>query len=461
MYITDARAVGRHRGHRTGGLHSILTPSDADCCTSTPLPIHQVPRRHGHALTPANQRRRRPYGSVPAARSVPGDGTGDAAAQTGHGESASGAAEGVRYGGSGGTAASVVGHSGQRLVVLYIHLTADTNDYFRLNSFNGGPYEGAYSFHPRHMAVNYPGNIDDDDLTPFTQECDLNVPLDTPTGMSAFLQRVKLGDLSREAANTLPSILLEQEETDYSAVLALDAKFHAYLDALPMFFRLDTASMQHSEAICTARPVIPYQRISTNLGLHTRICRLHRPYYLHGRTDPRYAPSHAACVASAHKVLDLRRAMDDVGAHSMGPRPARLWKVAQHVFSAALVLAADVALDPSGVDAGAKREQVLAACRTLEESMRESIPLREGVQRYLQTLMATLRGEDGGGEGLLAAVKGRDGNEILVEGGALDSGDVDWDNLWVEFLDVVPELDVQGWNALLDNIDFGIPGGDA
>ena len=93
--------------------------------------------------------------------------------------------------------------------------------------------------------------------------------------------------------------------------------------------------------------------------------------------------------------------------------------------------------------------------------MRESIPLREGVQRYLQTLMATLRGEDGGGEGLLAAVKGRDGNEILVEGGAQDSGDADWDNLWAEFLDVVPELDVQGWNALLDNIDFGIPGGDA
>ena len=314
------------------------------------------------------------------------------------------------------------------------------------------------------MAVNYPGNIDDEDLTPFTQECDLNAPLDTATGMSAFLQRVKLSDLCRETINTLPSMLLEQEEVDYSSILALDAKFHAYLDTLPVFFRLDTASMRQSEAICIARPVIRQQRIAVNLGLHTRICRLHRPYYLHGRTDSRYAPSHAACIASAHKVLDLRRAMDDVDARSVGPRPARLWKVAQHVFSAALLLAADVALDPGGADAGARREQVLATCRTLEESMRESVSLREWVQKNLQTLMSTLRGEDGSGEGMLAGVQGRDGNRISVDGGTLDTVDTvdtDWDKLWAEFLDVVPELDVQGWNMLFDNMDFGDPGGDA
>jgi hypothetical protein len=311
------------------------------------------------------------------------------------------------------------------------------------------------------MAVNYPSNIDDDDLTPFTQECDLNVPLDRPTGMSAFLQRVKLGDLCREAVNTLPSMLLEQEESDYSSILALDAKFRAYLDDLPVFFRLDTPSMQYSEAIYTARPVIRHQRIAINLGLHIRICRLHRPYHLHGRTDPRYAPSYTACVASAHQVLDLRRAMDDVGARSVGPRPARLWKIAQHVFSAALVLAADVALDPGGADAGTKGERVLAACRTLEESMRESVALREGVQRNLQTLMATLRGENESGGSLLARGKGQDGNGVSVEGGAQDTGGIDWDGLWAEFLDVVPELDVPGWNALLDNIDFGVQGANA
>ena len=354
-----------------------------------------------------------------------------------------------------------MGRGGHRLVVLYVHSNADADYDIRLNSFSGGPFEGAYIFHPRHMAVNYPGNIDDDDLTPSTQECDLNVPLDTLTGMSAFLQRVKLADLCRETIDTLPSMVLDQDEADYSSILALDAKFHAFLDAAPVFFRLDAPSMLRSEAVCAAHPVIRHQRVAGNLGVHIRLCRLHRPYYLRGRTDSRYAPSHAACIASARTVLDLRRAMDDVSTMSGGPRPARLWKVAQHVFSAALVLAADVALDPGGEDAGVKREQVLSAYHMLEESMKESVSLREGVQTNLQTLMATLRGEDGRRGSLLADAKGQDGKGVSVEGIAQDTGDVDWDTLWADFLDVVPELDVQGWDALLGNIDFGPPGGGA
>lgn len=75
--------------------------------------------------------------------------------------------------------------------------------------------------------------------------------------------------------------------------------------------------------------------------------------------------------------------------------------------------------------------------------------------------MATLRGEGGSGEGLLAGVQGRDGNGISAEGGAEDTADTDWDKLWAEFLDVAPELDVQGWNMLFDNMNFGVLGGDA
>lgn len=242
------------------------------------------------------------------------------------------------------------------------------------------------------MAVNYPGNINDNDLTSSTKECDLNAPLDTPTGMSVFVQRMKLADLCRETIDTLPSILLEREEANYSSILALDAKYQTYIDNLPVFFRLDASSIQKSEDICAARPMLRHQRIAANLGIHVRIYRLHLPYYLRGRTNQIYARSNAACITSAQTVLELRRRMDEDTRQSPGPRPARLWKVAQHVFSAALVLAADVALDPAGLDATAKREQVLQAYRTLEESMRESAALREGVQRNLQTLMTTLRG---------------------------------------------------------------------
>lgn len=309
------------------------------------------------------------------------------------------------------------------------------------------------------MAVNYPGNINDNDLTSSTKESDLNAPLDTPTGMSVFVQRMKLADLCRETIDTLPSILLEREEANYSSILALDAKYQTYIDNLPVFFRLDSSSIQKSEDICAARPMLRHQRIAANLGIHVRIYRLHLPYYLRGRTNQIYARSNAACITSAQKVLELRRRMDEDIRQSPGPRPARLWKVAQHVFSAALVLAADVALDPAGVDATAKREQVLQAYRTLEESMRESAALREGVQRNLQTLMTTLRGDAGGGWGFPAVrnVQAEDGLPVEC---TQETAETDWDALWAEFLDVVPDLDIQGWDALLGNIDFGLPGYD-
>ena len=308
------------------------------------------------------------------------------------------------------------------------------------------------------MAVNYPGNIDDDDLVPSTKESDLNAPLDAPTGMSAFMQRIKLADLCRQAIDTLPSILLEREEANYSSILALDVKFQAYINNLPVFFRLDAPSVHQSEAICDARPMIRLQRIAANLGVHMRICRLHLPYYLRGRTDQLYAPSNAACITSARKVLELRQKMDDSITQRAGPRPARLWKVAQHVFSAALVLAADVALNPASLDATAKREQVLEACRTLEESMKESAALREGAQRNLQTLLTTLRGDVSGGWGFPAQRSVEADNEPSVEHTSQETADTDWNALWAEFIDVVPDLDVQGWDTLLGNIDFGLPG---
>jgi hypothetical protein len=150
--------------------------------------------------------------------------------------------------------------------------------------------------------------------------------------------------------------------------------------------------------------------------------------------------------------------MDEDVTKSEGTRPARLWKVAQHVFSAALVLAADVALDPAGLDATAKREQVLEACHTLEESMKESATLREGVQRNLQTLMTTLRGDVGEGWGFPEERNVRVENGPSVQHTLEKTADTDWDALWAEFIEVVPDLDVQGWDALLGNIDFGLPG---
>lgn len=133
------------------------------------------------------------------------------------------------------------------------------------------------------MNVNYPSNVDDEFITPTRVGHDF--PLTNPTSMSAFIYRVKLGDLCREIVDTMPSILLGSQDPEYDLVLALDKKLQAYFDELPVFFRLDPISIQQSQEVCKERPNISWQRIIIHFSLHTRLYRLHRPYHLEGSTN--------------------------------------------------------------------------------------------------------------------------------------------------------------------------------
>ncbi|KAK8069369.1 fatty acid synthase alpha subunit FasA [Apiospora phragmitis] len=57
------------------------------------------------------------------------------------------------------------------------------------------------------MKVDYPLNIDNDDITTSGELRDL--PLSVPTSTSYFIHRIQLAELYREAVDTLPSIVLE------------------------------------------------------------------------------------------------------------------------------------------------------------------------------------------------------------------------------------------------------------
>ncbi|KAB8210714.1 hypothetical protein BDV34DRAFT_236539 [Aspergillus parasiticus] len=366
-----------------------------------------------------------------------------------------------------------------------------------LNSFSGGPQEGAYFIQPKHMMVNYPTNTDDEFITPTGILQDR--PLSQPSSLSAFIYRVKLATLCREVVDAMPSIWLEAQEPDYETILALDRKFQNFLSELPTFFKLDPDSIEKSKTICEERPYIPVQRISLHFSLHTRLCRLHRPYHLEGVTNPKYSYSHRACIQSAQRVLELRRLMDDAGAR-IGLKPGRFWTTNQHAFLAALILATDVSFNPDAPDAEARKAKVLAAYETLEKSKEESSILVETIQKNMQTLMSTLHRQrprlrdlqsDITGirkDTLVSASEAPQNNDnsrglqntsmpshtantvqssatehpILVDDAAPyrnvphEAGrqEEDWDQLWSDFLAVAPELDIPQWNALLDDMDF-------
>ena len=348
------------------------------------------------------------------------------------------------------------------------------------------------------MMVNYPTNVDDEFITPTGILQD--PPLSQPSSLSAFIYRVKLATLCREVVDAMPSIWLEAQEPEYETILKLDRRFQNFLSELPTFFQLDPDSIEQSQKICEERPHIPVQRISLHFSIHTRLCRLHRPYHLEGVTNPRYAYSHRACIQSAQKVLELRRLMDDAGAR-IGLKPGRFWTANQHCFLAALILATDVSFNPDAPDAEARKAKVLNAYETLEKSKEESSILVETIQKNMQTLMSTLhkqrpqllssQSRDPAGirkdahvstsatpqnyeysrgvhdtsissrtadtvqspapEGPILLGHVAPHRNVPPEAGFREEG---WDQLWSDFLTVAPDLDIPQWNSLLDDMDF-------
>ena len=334
--------------------------------------------------------------------------------------------------------------------------------------------EGIYTFQPRQMNVRVPANIDDEFLSASGEARGL--PLSIPTVMSSFLQRLKLADLCRQIVDELPApVDANYEKPDYSLVIDIDRRLRQYLDELPVFFKLDPASIRQSEKICKERPYIAWQRTMGHFSVHARICHLHRPYHLEGARNPQFHYSRNACTESAYKVLELRRLMDEQRENSAF-RPERFWVVMQHVFMASLTLATDVSFNPDAPDAEARKEKVMSAYRILERSKGESSVLVQGLQRNMQTLMETLRSKPSSSAKLprrpddtaetrtepanfyqqsLPSFPVQDG----THSGEWDLESTGMDQTLSEFLAVVPDLDVNQWMSLLGDTDvqFGFP----
>jgi hypothetical protein len=102
------------------------------------------------------------------------------------------------------------------------------------------------------MAVNIPRNIDDKDLI-YTNP-PINRPLSEPTAMSYNIQRIKLADLCREVIDLIPISVCDTSIVDYQQVIALDQRFDAFLQELPIFLRNDEQSIQQSEQVVARYP---------------------------------------------------------------------------------------------------------------------------------------------------------------------------------------------------------------
>ncbi|KAI8165916.1 hypothetical protein K4K49_010537 [Colletotrichum sp. SAR 10_70] len=101
----------------------------------------------------------------------------------------------------------------------------------------GGPTDGTYSVQPRQMNVKYPRNINDDANSLADENVDH--PSDTATGISCFLRRIQLAEITRSIIDARTPGAPDAEITNYDQVAQLDRLFADALAELPEFLRPD------------------------------------------------------------------------------------------------------------------------------------------------------------------------------------------------------------------------------
>ncbi|PWY96644.1 C6 zinc finger domain protein [Aspergillus sclerotioniger CBS 115572] len=258
----------------------------------------------------------------------------------------------------------------------------DLASYDWLMGFLTGPQEWTYLIHPEHMNVNKPTNIDDDAIGTHGV---VTLPSSTPTDMSFFLQRLKLAFVSRDVVDATSYEHLHGLEISYDKILELDRKFHEALAEIPEFFRLDAASRRRFASVYEERPTIAWQCCLLQQGFYSRLCRLHRDFFIRGAREPAYSYSHVICLQSARKVLEIKRIMDGNEPNHTPPNSV-VWSVMHHVFAAAVILLLDVCFNWDDILAEKRKEEVLDACRMLSKAQESSSLVREGINGMMSVL---------------------------------------------------------------------------
>ena len=268
-----------------------------------------------------------------------------------------------------------------------------------------GPFKGTYTIHPRHMAVNKPRNVDDEDLLPrLTSTTITPRPMNHPTNISYNLQRIQLAEICRELTDSTP--LTFSGTVEYSQVLKFDPSIIGFIAQWPPFFRLDeqtpipslstntrtspsTRARENTRSENTSDPGKATQRYILNSIVPAQRCRLHLPYLTRASQDPSYAYSRAACLESARHILRTERllATEDLPFVLMRKRHSG---TLQCICMAIIALLADICFSRDAVGESEeyenRRAELADACRILDRAKSES-PMAGRLLGYFVSVM--------------------------------------------------------------------------
>ncbi|OGE54687.1 hypothetical protein PENARI_c005G05706 [Penicillium arizonense] len=266
-------------------------------------------------------------------------------------------------------------------VELKRRLWWDLAAYDWLLGFLSGPQEWTYTVQPEQMKVREPLNVDDKDI----EHTETGLPLSSPTDMSYSLCRMRLAVVCRHIVDETAENHLNGQEVPYETILELDRELHKACAEIPGFFRFDRTSRRQYAALYRERPTLAWQRSIVQQGYHSRLCRLHRHYFVRGAKDPRYSYSHVVSLRSARKVLEVKRMMDKQEP-VFTPHSSMIWAVMHHVFMAAVILLIDVCFNWDDILEEKRKQEVLDACRMLSRAQQSSPIAREGINAMMDIL---------------------------------------------------------------------------
>lgn len=259
-----------------------------------------------------------------------------------------------------------------------------------------GPQEGSYTVNPRHMAVNKPRNINDEDL--FDGMDNIELPLSQPTSMSYFLERIRLAELSREFTDQATRSSSNPELIGYAKVMEIDTKFDSFIKDIPSFFSLDGGTVDEIAKTDARRaPGIVIQRYILNSMVYAHRCKLHIPYLKRGSIDPAYAHSREICLYAARMIIQTERQLEEEDLPFVLTR-LKFSGMLYCVAMAIIVLILDVCFNKSAADYEAKKMEVVDACSILDAAKGQSAMAAKLLGSLLSVLpkyQVTLNGVSG------------------------------------------------------------------
>ncbi|EXJ59621.1 hypothetical protein A1O7_03767 [Cladophialophora yegresii CBS 114405] len=367
-----------------------------------------------------------------------------------------------------------------------------------LLALSGGPQEGTYFVQPRHMRVNMLRNVDDDDLVRDNPTVDK--PLSQPTVMSYYIQRIKLADICRDVIDVMPLTSFELGTVNYQDVINLDRRFETFFRKLPSFFKIDERHIRESEHIMRQRPHMQIQRYVLGMIGLTRRCKLHQPFLIRRSVEHHYDYSRQISLESARSVIRMEDLLRHEGEEDFVTMSAKHTGVIYHIFMATIVLVMDLCFNrvTEGEDDVARKAEVVAACKMLEDGKAESAM----ASNFLDSLMDVLRKHkvrlhnnnnarppvaaaptgavyEGNRlpvvtpaawsqqhlNGVVAGVPNRPAptpetqSQIFSDSNALPVQDPsqhylsDFDAIWQEYVELGPNMGIPGWDSLFSDLD--------